>query len=223
MTEIEFTGTEISFTTTDKKARVIRPVMPRTYELGKLYAEQVIKYVDIYPPGGPNEPPATTGWPIAPFTKLSYTDNNHDGEADYGERTIGKGWHDGIDFGVHDAYPGANIRAIGPGTVIDVSWYVGISGGGPYLVGIEHDAITTGSLAGKKLISVYAHMNYRSVSVGQRVTSETVVGTVGALGQVTGPHLHLELHFNEIYQYGDPGIGGSQDPEPIFDEYGGWR
>lgn len=224
MTDIQFAGTVISFLTTDKKRRTIHPVMPRTYELGKLYAEQKIKYIDVYPPGGPNEPPpATTDWPIAPYTKLAFTDNNYDGESDYGQRTLGKGWHDGIDFAMHDAYSGSNIRAIGPGTVIDISWYNWGEWGGPYLVGIEHDTLNTGSLSGKKLISVYAHMNYRNVSVGQRVTSETVVGTMGALGQVTGPHLHLEIHIDEIYQYGDPGIGGSQDPVPIFDEYGGWR
>lgn len=33
-----------------------------------------------------------------------------------------------------------------------------------------------------------------TVSVGQKVTSGEVIGRVGATGNVTGAHLHLEVH-----------------------------
>lgn len=44
------------------------------------------------------------------------------------------------------------------------------------------------------MTSVYAHLSRMEVQVGQQVTKETELGTVGATGWATGNHLHLEIH-----------------------------
>jgi murein DD-endopeptidase MepM/ murein hydrolase activator NlpD len=83
--------------------------------------------------------------------------------------------HDGTDFG---AACGTPVRAAGSGTVVDRS------GGGPYgnRVTVRH---------GDGLETSYNHLSSQSVSVGQRVTTSTVVGRVGTTGLSTGCHLHF--------------------------------
>jgi murein DD-endopeptidase MepM/ murein hydrolase activator NlpD len=49
----------------------------------------------------------------------------------------------------------------------------------------------------------YCHLSSIAVSVGQAVGNTTQVGNVGSTGNVTGPHLHLEVH---------PGGGDAVDP-----------
>jgi len=49
----------------------------------------------------------------------------------------------------------------------------------------------------------YAHLNTIAVSAGEALTAGSVVGTVGSTGNVTGPHLHLEVR---------PGGGDPVDP-----------
>lgn len=44
------------------------------------------------------------------------------------------------------------------------------------------------------MISLYAHLAYISVKVGQRVTLTTKLGKEGTTGNSTGIHLHLEIH-----------------------------
>lgn len=172
----------------------------------------------------PKPKPFDGTWPLAPYSYESFSLNNYDGEADYGPRSIGKGWHDGIDYSGLDATDSSPVRAIGPGVVIDPSVYVppgDWAGVAPVI--IKHDPITRGSLAGKQIFSVYAHMWTSTVSVGQRVKAGQQVGTMGNSGQSFGSHLHLEIHINSLHMYGNPGVSGSQDPVPIFNEYGGWR
>ncbi len=43
-------------------------------------------------------------------------------------------------------------------------------------------------------ITLYAHMRTVYVKPGMRVDEQTVVGVEGATGNVTGKHLHLEVH-----------------------------
>lgn len=42
----------------------------------------------------------------------------------------------------------------------------------------------------------YAHMSAQACYVGQTVTRGQYLGAVGATGRATGPHLHLEVHYN---------------------------
>ncbi|MCL5784100.1 MAG: M23 family metallopeptidase [Patescibacteria group bacterium] len=41
--------------------------------------------------------------------------------------------------------------------------------------------------------SLYAHMNMVNVKVGQTVSINDILGTVGLTGNTTGPHTHLEI------------------------------
>ncbi|SBT39163.1 peptidoglycan-binding protein [Micromonospora narathiwatensis] len=43
---------------------------------------------------------------------------------------------------------------------------------------------------------LYCHLNSRSVAAGSRVSAGQVLGYTGATGNVTGPHLHLEVRVN---------------------------
>ena len=52
------------------------------------------------------------------------------------------------------------------------------------LVAIEH---------ANGLRSLYAHMDQRLVKEGERVIAGQQIGTSGASGKVTGPHLHMEV------------------------------
>lgn len=40
----------------------------------------------------------------------------------------------------------------------------------------------------------YSHLNKIEVKEGDRVTTETEIGTIGLTGRTTGPHVHLEVH-----------------------------
>lgn len=111
------------------------------------------------------------------------------GEADftsnYGYRvdpfTRSPAMHTGVDF---RAESGSQIRATAPGKVISAEY----SGGYGNMVEIEHsNGITTR----------YAHMSAILATVGQIVTTGTVVGRVGTTGRSTGPHLHYETRVNE--------------------------
>ncbi len=42
----------------------------------------------------------------------------------------------------------------------------------------------------------YAHLSSRSVSTGQQIEKGEEIGKVGSTGNLTGPHLHLELFHN---------------------------
>ena len=47
---------------------------------------------------------------------------------------------------------------------------------------------------GDGLKSLYAHMGYIYVAVGDEVNPEMTLGTIGMTGRTTGPHVHLEIY-----------------------------
>lgn len=96
-------------------------------------------------------------------------------------------YHRGIDF---DAGYGAPIGAIADGVVS----YVGYGGGWGYRVEIEH------VINGQKVTSLYAHMidNSSVLQVGSPVVAGDLVGAIGSTGLSTGPHLHLEIHIDDV-------------------------
>jgi murein DD-endopeptidase MepM/ murein hydrolase activator NlpD len=97
------------------------------------------------------------------------------------------GWgrqvHNGIDL-AHDYW--APIVATGSGVVTHAGWK---EGGYGNTVVIDH---------GYGYVTLYAHMIDWSPSVGERVERGEVIGWVGSTGNSTGPHLHYEVHLNEI-------------------------
>ncbi len=94
--------------------------------------------------------------------------------------------HNGIDIASNNGTVyGATIVAADSGTVIMNKYYSGYG----WYVAIDH---------GNGYTTHYAHMKAKSnLAVGSNVTKgKTVVGYVGASGNVTGPHLHFEIRLN---------------------------
>jgi murein DD-endopeptidase MepM/ murein hydrolase activator NlpD len=88
------------------------------------------------------------------------------------------GYHTGLDFA---APTGTLIKAIHSGTVTEAGW----AGSYGYRTILTLDD-------GTELW--FCHQSSISVTVGQKVSTGDVIGRVGATGNVTGPHLHLEVH-----------------------------
>lgn len=57
----------------------------------------------------------------------------------------------------------------------------------------------------------YCHQSSIQVQPGQKVAPGDVIGATGSTGNVTGPHLHLEVH---------PGGGGPVDPYAALEAHG---
>lgn len=104
----------------------------------------------------------------------------------FGNRTISlygtHRFHTGVDI---LAATGTEVLAMEAGTVL-VSTYDG--GWGNYLI-VSH---------GDNLLSLYAHLNSRSVQRGETVRQGQSIGTVGNTGLSTAPHLHFELRENGV-------------------------
>ncbi|MFE5487473.1 M23 family metallopeptidase [Streptomyces sp. NPDC056527] len=88
------------------------------------------------------------------------------------------GYHTGLDFA---APTGTPVKAVHGGTIKSAGW----SGSYGYRIVLE---LEDGSEVW------YAHLSSMTVSAGQSVGTGDTIGRVGATGNVTGPHLHLEVH-----------------------------
>ena len=114
--------------------------------------------------------------------------------SEYGYRkhpkTGKKAFHHGIDLaGTWQE----NVRSTAPGTVA----FAGREGAFGKVVRIEHDfGIST----------LYAHLSRITVSVGDYVAENTVIGKMGNTGRSAGPHLHYEIQVD----------GKSIDPSDFF-------
>jgi murein DD-endopeptidase MepM/ murein hydrolase activator NlpD len=88
------------------------------------------------------------------------------------------GHHTGLDFA---APTGTLLKAVHSGTITSA----GYEGSYGYKTVLTLDDGTE---------IWYAHQSSINVSVGQKVATGDVIGRVGATGNVTGAHLHMEVH-----------------------------
>ena len=115
--------------------------------------------------------------------------------ATFGQYGLWASYHTGLDFNGESGDP---ILAIANGTVTETGY--------------------DGAYGNKTVVTLddgteiwYCHQTSIYVSVGDRVNGGENIGTVGATGNVTGSHLHLEVR---------PGGGGPVDPFQAFVEHG---
>ncbi len=92
--------------------------------------------------------------------------------------------HNGVDYG---APAGTPVRSVAEGVVETA----GHQNGYGNLVQLRHGAGKT---------TLYAHLTKIDVRQGQRVEQGQRIGTVGATGWATGPHLHFELRVGGQFQ-----------------------
>ena len=96
--------------------------------------------------------------------------------------------HLGTDFA---APTGTPVRTVGDG-VVD---FAGVQNGFGNVVYVKHR---------NQHVTVYAHLNRIDVKKGQSVSQGQNIGTVGATGWATGPHLHFEFRVDGRHQ--DPRV-----------------
>lgn len=92
--------------------------------------------------------------------------------------------HNGVDLAANMGTPVYATRS-GTVTVADYEW----DGAGNYVF-INH---------GDGFSSVYMHMDYYEVSVGEYVSAGEIIGYVGTSGLSDGPHLHFGIAYNGAY------------------------
>lgn len=111
------------------------------------------------------------------------------------------GRHEGIDF----AKPvGTPILACAPGQVIGTGVWGGAYG---------KNSIVIKHVVNKQVLyTMYAHASKLYVKKGDKVTAGQHIADVGAEGNVTGPHLHLECQAKPTWTK-----GGGIDPKPLLD------
>lgn len=101
-------------------------------------------------------------------------------QAPIGDRFGPRGarFHEGVDL---LADRGTDVHAAAPGRVTFAGYAYG--GWGRLVVVAHTDGVRT----------MYAHLSVVGVRLGETVSTDSVLGQVGATGDATGPHLHFEV------------------------------
>ncbi|WP_114571651.1 peptidoglycan DD-metalloendopeptidase family protein [Exiguobacterium flavidum] len=122
----------------------------------------------------------------------------------YGKASGAYGYtfHNGIDIA---APTGTSVYASAAGTVITSKNYGAY---GNYIM-MSH------TVNGVAYTTVYAHLNSRGVSVGDKVAKGEKIGTVGNTGNSFGSHLHFEIH-RGAYIYSSSTAANSLNPLNFF-------
>jgi murein DD-endopeptidase MepM/ murein hydrolase activator NlpD len=106
--------------------------------------------------------------------------------------------HQGVDYA---APTGTAVRSVGDGVVE----FAGVQNGYGNIVILKHR---------NNYNTVYAHLNRINVRRGESVNQSQTIGTVGASGWATGPHLHFEYRINGVYR--DPlTVARGNETEPL--------
>lgn len=115
--------------------------------------------------------------------------------ATYGEYGLWSSYHTGLDFAAPSGTP---IRAVTNGVVTSTGY--------------------DGAYGDKTVVTLedgteiwFCHQSRVDVSVGDTVRTGEIIGAVGSTGNVTGPHLHLEVR---------PGGGDPVDPDAALRQHG---
>ncbi|MFI6440564.1 M23 family metallopeptidase [Streptomyces sp. NPDC050759] len=93
------------------------------------------------------------------------------------------GYHTGVDLAVPKGTP---VYAVGTGVVVLASW----SG--------SYGKAVTIKMSDSRYV-LYAHLSRISVARGAKVRAGTRIGSSGATGRATGPHLHFEVRSRRPY------------------------
>lgn len=102
--------------------------------------------------------------------------------------------HKGVDIALDEGVPFSTVH---DGTVVLSGW----NGGYGYCVIVDH---------GNGLKTVYGHASKLLVKAGDKVKAGDIIALTGATGHSFGPHLHLEIHVNDV----------AVDPLPWFKQHG---
>lgn len=134
------------------------------------------RFLSIFSPAGRGPLPAPTGMALLTVSPVAGVESSGYG---YRRDPINRRrkFHKGVDY---RADRGTPVYAAGPG-VVQVARR---KGGYGRLVLISH---------GGGVETRYAHLQRIKVKRGQFVPAGTLIGTVGATGRATGPHLHFEV------------------------------
>lgn len=112
------------------------------------------------------------------------------------------------EFGIREAHPIYGTRRGHYGIDIGAAWGNNVYAAATGKVAYTIENYTPGSGGGKQVIlyhningtiytTVYMHLSSINVTMGEFVTSNTVIAHVGSTGGSTGPHLHFEIHYGE--------------------------